>query len=424
VTSLLLAGGAARAEEADEQAPAAMPASAGAVEQQMAAMGATGKPNAGEATEKKSGPEEEPLKKPRLLINGFAMLDVIGDFNRVNPDWLGAFRPSKFLIPDPRNNGELSFHAKQTRLNFEGFAPTGVGEVHARFEFDLYGTGDDAGQTTMRVRHAYGELGRFLAGQTNSVFMDVDVFPNVIDYWGPNGMMYLRTPQARYTPIRKGGTSVAVALEGANSAIDPGNVQELDPSLGLNGWTRFPDFAAHYRQDGDWGHFQIAGIVRVLGFESTTSPDGEPSGEEIGGGLSLSAVKKVFKRDKIYAQFNYGRGISSYFNDGGVDLAPATLKGGGAETVPSLGYELYYEHAWGPKWTSSIGYSEHIQDNTDGQLGNAYHKGQYFSVNLLYSPVPHLLMGGEFLWGKLKTNDGSTGDDSRLQFSAKYNFSN
>ncbi len=40
------------------------------------------------------------------------------------------------------------------------------------------------GQTTIRLRHAYGELGQFLAGQTNSLFMDIDVFPNTIDYWG------------------------------------------------------------------------------------------------------------------------------------------------------------------------------------------------------------------------------------------------
>ena len=45
----------------------------------------------------------------------------------------------------------------------------------AKFEFDLYGVGVDAGQTTMRVRHAYMNWGPFLVGQTNTLFMDGSV---------------------------------------------------------------------------------------------------------------------------------------------------------------------------------------------------------------------------------------------------------
>ena len=30
----------------------------------------------------------------------------------------------------------------------------------------MFGVGADAGQTTIRLRHAYGELGKFGAGQT------------------------------------------------------------------------------------------------------------------------------------------------------------------------------------------------------------------------------------------------------------------
>ena len=69
------------------------------------------------------------------------------------------------------------------------------------FEFELFGTGVDAGQTTFRLRHAYGELGHFGAGQTWSPFMDPDVFPNSIEYWGPNGMVFFRNVQARWMPL-------------------------------------------------------------------------------------------------------------------------------------------------------------------------------------------------------------------------------
>ena len=36
--------------------------------------------------------------------------------------------------------------------------------INFKFEFDLFGVGVDAGQTTFRLRHAYGEWGSFLGG--------------------------------------------------------------------------------------------------------------------------------------------------------------------------------------------------------------------------------------------------------------------
>ena len=71
-------------------------------------------------------------------------------------------------------------------------------------------------QTTFRLRHAFGELGNFGAGQTWSAFMDIDVFPNSLEYWGPNGMVFFRNVQARWTPIQ-GKSNVVVALETTRS---------------------------------------------------------------------------------------------------------------------------------------------------------------------------------------------------------------
>jgi hypothetical protein len=116
----------------------------------------------------------------------------------------------------------------------------------------------------------------------------------------------------------------------------------------------------------------------------------------------------------------YGEGIASYMNDGGVDLAPdANLR---AEVVESLGWFAYYDHYWSERWSSSIGYSEHRQDNTGGQFADAFKKGSYASANLLYYPTKNLTTSAELLWGERENNDGSTGDDSRIQFSAKFKF--
>ncbi len=100
--------------------------------------------------------------------------------------------------------------------------PTDVGEIKTIFEFELFGTGVDAGQTTFRLRHAWGELGQIGAGQTWSPFMDPDVFPNSIEYWGPNGMVFFRNVQLRWTPWSNGDSNFMVALERPGACADQG----------------------------------------------------------------------------------------------------------------------------------------------------------------------------------------------------------
>jgi hypothetical protein len=121
------------------------------------------------------------------------------------------------------------------------------------FEFDLFGVGANAGQTTMRLRHIWGELGQFGAGQTNSLFMDADVFPNTIDYWGPAGMVFLRNPRIRWTPYQKDGLKFAVAFESPGSAIDQGKVSQVSPELAASvaTWTQWPDPTGLVRVDRD-----------------------------------------------------------------------------------------------------------------------------------------------------------------------------
>jgi hypothetical protein len=372
--------------------------------------------------------EEEESKRARLEISGFAMLDAIHDFNRVDPDWAATLRPSKIGVHCPEdagcgNDGETTLSVRQSRLNFQGFIPTRVGEMKTRFEFELFGVGDDAGQTTFRLRHAYGELGPVLAGQTWSVFMDPDVYPNTIDYWGPPGMVFFRNPQIRYTPWNQDGLSFALALESPGSALDAGKIDS--DVIGLPGdptaWNEWPDFTSHVRAEGPWGHVQFATLVRVVGFEVRESSGGDPDGHEIGAAGNLSGSFKLFENDAILWQLVGGRGFANYMNDGGADLAPnGDLNA--AEAVPGLGWLLYYNRQWSDRWTSSIGAGEHRQWTTGGQDDDAFQTGQLAQVNLLWHPVPNMFVGPEFIWGRLETKDDRDGMDNRVQLSFHYDF--
>jgi len=61
--------------------------------------------------------------------------------------------------------------------------------------------------------------------------------------------------------------------------------------------------------------------------------------------------------------------------------------------------------------------------NTNFQDPGAFHKGEYASGNLLWTPADRILTGIELLWGQLIDNDGNKGTDRRLQTRFKFNFS-
>jgi hypothetical protein len=190
-----------------------------------------------------------------------------------------------------------------------------------------------------------------------------------------------------------------------------------------------PDLTARMRTGGDWGHVQLAGILRRVGYEFRVTPDAAwRSGSEPGWGLNLSSAIHTLGQDRLLLQIVYGEGIASYMNDGGMDLAPqaehtnGVVTGLHAQTVPLTGFVAYYDHWWAARWSSSIGYSFTDVDNTNFQEPDAYASGQYASVNLLHHPADNILIGAELMYGKRDNNDNASGDDVRFQFSVKYAF--
>jgi hypothetical protein len=390
-------------------APAAAAAAAGPVVVAPGAAAEEGAKDAGQA---------------RLEVYGQAMLDAIFDFKRMDPTWAATLRPSQIPVfcpgsPGCGNDGAFTFSVRQSSLGVRGFIPTSLGMLKTDLAFDLFGSD---GGTNIHWLRAWAELGRFGVGQNDSNFMDMGVFPNTIDYWGPPGMVFVRNPQLRYTALDDKNMKVVVSLEAPNSIIDTGKLTEIDPALGagIQSRNKLPDLVGSVRYGGDWGHVKGAALLRQVGFHSVNTPNGEPANSLTGYGLNLSGTFKVTKQGQVNWQLVGGKAIASYMNDGGIDLAPdASFR---AETVRTLAYLLYYNHAWDDKWTSAIGYSQHKQDNTDGQSASAFKRGSYASANVLYTFAKNVTTGVEYIWGKHETKDGSSANDSRLQWSTRVSF--
>jgi hypothetical protein len=364
-----------------------------------------------------------------LQIYGKVQLDAIYDFDRVDPDWKDSSRPSKIPVQDPAvfgSDGEAILSSRQTTLGMRSEDDTPLGRMKTWVEWDLYAMGNDAGELELNTKHLWLEWENWGVGQTNTNFMDGNIFPNTIDYWGPPGMIYVRKPQIRYTHwVGAGGSHWSVSLEDPSSDVDAGDVREIDPDLAeaLQPRDSMPDLTLRWRGMHEWGHYQLAGIARKLDVETKSdglggNPNNTPKEDTFGWGLNFTSVINTFEMDQLKLGIVYGEGIASYFNDGGTAIG---LERGGLDPVESLGLTLWYDHYWTPRWSTSVGWGMHQQDNTELQSDDAFDTGQLAQINLLYTQG-NFLTGVEAIWMEREDNNGEDNDAFRLQYSVKYSF--
>jgi hypothetical protein len=366
-----------------------------------------------------------------LDIYGFIMLDNGYNAGQIDPDWFDVMRPSKLpaFKDEFGRNGTWFAGARQTRLGFRTYIPLAKHVLKTVFDFDMFGVGVDAGQTTMRLRHAWGEYGQFGGGQTESTFMDLDIFPNILDYWGPNGMVFFRNVQLRWTPWSGEYSNAMISLERPGASADGGLYADRIELQNVRARFRWPDVAGHVRWGGKWGHVQASGIVRDMKWDDLLPNDPiNLDGHVIGWGAHLSSNINI-KKDVVHLSAIYGKGVENYMNDAPIDVGIVNNFSNPVRPIlgtplPVLGVVSFLDHVWSDKFTSSIGYSMVHITNSDGELPVAFKRGQYGIANLLYYPAKPVLLGAEFQWGRRSDfSNGYTYNDYKLQVSFKYSFS-
>jgi hypothetical protein len=374
---------------------------------------------------------EKPKTGSSVDIYGYVMLDSGYNFGTINPDWFDVVRTTQLpaFAGQYGPNGNTFWGVRQTRFGVKSLTPTSLGDLKTVFEFELFGTGVDAGQTTFRLRHAWGELGHFGAGQTWSSFMDIGVFPDSLEYWGPNGMALVRNVQFRWTPVQKGDSNVMISLERPGASADGGAYAGRIELANVVPQFKWPDLSGHVKYAGKAGYIQVAGIVRKMAWVDEGTGPTNLSGSAIGAGVNVSSNLNITKNDVGKFSVLYGHGVENYMNDAPVDIGvrdnfsnPTTpIKG---VPLPVLGIVAFLDHKWSSRYTTSAGYSVLNIENSNGQAPSDFHRGHYALANLLYRPVPKVTMGGEFQFGRRQNvSNGYDYDDYRMQFSFRYDWS-
>ncbi|HSE46355.1 MAG TPA: DcaP family trimeric outer membrane transporter [Gemmatimonadales bacterium] len=343
-----------------------------------------------------------------VRLGGYARLDMIRDLDPAGATDL--FVPSTIPIgggPDTKN---FNLHVRQTRMSFELRRPSAMGRMRAYLEFDLYGPGTS---TALHLRHAYVQAANLLVGQTYSPFMDIDAFPNTVDFEGPNSASYITVPMIQYTRAINDKWTFQVALAQPSSDVTL-------PSAGAVPVSPLPDLAFHPRYEADWGHAQLGVVLRDIGYD-----DGNTQKRTFGFGLQGTAVIGLGKntRDVIQLDGLYGQGIGRYINDlVGFGLDAAQDGAGDITALPAFGGYVGFQHFWNDKWSSQVVAGILQVDNSAGQGPTAFHQTQYYSVNAVWSPTSVFSLGLEVLYGDNEQNDGQSDHATRLQAGFQFYF--
>jgi len=357
------------------------------------------------------GSWKRPDSDMSFKVGGYVKLTFYKDFDFMpSGDFFIQTRIPVSGTPESKKDGEARFNARESRINLDVRGSTPLGRARAFIEGDFFGSGD-----SFRLRHAYGEGVHVLAGQTWSNFMDISAWPELLEIEGPDSSTFARQGQLRWTqPVRKDLT-VAVALEDPNGDFTIDEVADDEDDSN----SKWPDFTSHIRYEDSWGHLQLGGLIRQIRFD-----DGVGKKDDvIGWGTAASGIISPFGQDNIQFQGAYGKGIGRYIQGliaTGSDAAPDSS--GGLKALPAGAFNAGYQHWWTHTLRSTVVGQYGFVDNSSGQPGTAIKNWQGGAINLVWNPLPRLLLGVEFGWGRNEVKDGRDGTAKRIQTSTQFNF--
>lgn len=356
-----------------------------------------------------------------VKLGGYVKFDAMAsrysDGDPANGDALREFYlPSSIPIGGASEGTATDFNARQSRFWFTTEGLIGGHRVGSRVEMDfqvLPGTGDQrtTSPATPALRRAYVTIDNWLFGQEWTNFQNVSALPETADYVGPSeGTVFNRQAQVRYT---RGPFSVSI--ENPETTVSPfaGGARIVADDNAA------PDFTARYVHARPWGDVVLAGLVRQLRYEVPTAGIDT---DAFGWGLSLSGKIKVGTQDDFRFMVTGGEGIGRYV---GLNFAnDAVLDASGElEAIPVVAGFMAYRHVWAPGWRSNLIWSVQDVDNDASLTGLAVNRSAQSSrVNLIWTPLPGLDVGGELMFGERELESGASGDMSRLAMFAKYGF--
>jgi hypothetical protein len=357
-------------------------------------------------------------KRHSLKIGGYVKADyMLSDFS--GGSVAGNSVGRDFYVPSTVPVGGVGktytdFHAQETRIHLTSEHNLDSGDyIKAYIELDFL-VGDNGDERISnsyqpRMRHAFLQWNNWLFGQTWNTIFNVGALPDLLDFVGPaESTVFGRQVMIRYT-----NGPWQFSAENPETTITPfGGGGRIDSDD-----NKIPDLVARYNFSGDWGQWSIAGIVRELAYEDAAL---DIDTSEVGYGLSVAGKFNVGERDDFRWMVSGGKGLGRYV---GLNIVNGAVldENNELEAIDTLSAFLAYRHFWTERFRSSVALGWFSADNPTELTGlDVTKEAQSFHANFIWTPLPKLDLGVEYILAKREIESGADGDLNRFQFSAKY----
>ncbi|MCA9086136.1 MAG: hypothetical protein KDA81_18890, partial [Planctomycetaceae bacterium] len=333
-------------------------------------------------------------------FGGYVKADLIHDFDPI--DSTDTFDPTTIPVGAPHRTN-TRFHTRQSRLNMDNrWTVPGEEPIRVMVEGDFFGD-----NSTFRLRHAYGESGHWLIGQTWSTFAHRAALPNTLDSVGDVASIGRRQTQLRWTHhLIDDRLLIGAALENSQVRVDDVFLAVGTPRSEL------PDAVLRLRLVSESSQFQIAGLARRLGFQ----PNGQDVRTFTGRGMNATGLIDITDDDRVYGGILWGTGIGDYRDL--PDLAPVSSTEGKA--LQSLAWYVGLKHQWNKAWSSNFTYSAADVQHTAFQPVDSLARNRYLAANLIWKPREHGFIGIEYLRGFRENGDGNGDSANRVMMSVGF----
>lgn len=352
---------------------------------------------------------------PALIkFNAKPHLDVTTDNENAGTGF--RFVPALFPLegsPDYGGGAQSTVNANATQLRVDVRAPELGGNFRFYYQNDFFGSNSKNMQ--YRLQHLYGQFYGFKAGFTYGIWEDPDIWPDTVDYEGPNAVIFARRPVAQYTRAWSDNWNTTFGVEQPDIYVDVdsgGNTSAAQvtrmPDLGFN--TRF--------ESTGFGHVQFSAIFRDLGARN----DAGNVQNVFGWGVNLQTGIDLTKQTSLQLMGVYGEGVGGMGNDTSFLNSDAAYSASGdLEALPYWSAMIGLTHRWNQEFRSTVSYGYVNLDNASGQVDTFYHTSQYASANLIWQLRKRLSIGLEGLYGLQEAKGGAdSGDHWRVQLGMVY----
>jgi hypothetical protein len=303
---------------------------------------------------------------------------------------------------------QFRLNSRESRLWFQLHRPINNQDFNIYVEYDMTKNPDSH---QLFLRHAYISFGPIIAGRSFTTFIDSAVLPDV-DTGSAPGEIALKRDQIRWTTVlQHNALELSLALEQADSLVSEPNTEQIrhyDDD-------HTPSLVSRLTRRADWGHIYLATMVRSLRWYQNSQHL-----SNIAAAVSLSGRIELGFIDNIRFMFNYGNGLGRFLTLGA--FADASLASDTSEIYPNTVASMLtaYQHYWNEKWRSTLSLSmskSRFNGSTSRQLTE---QARSLQANLLWSPIPDLSIGVEYLHGQHQLFNGQDGELNRLMFTTRY----